>query len=84
MNCKIIKLTKYPSNKIVKLDFFPKAYIYYCEVDNKKLFDFDEVYGVSIFNIEKMNIKIIDKVVNFQTAPENISKDIKFKIMIFG
>ena len=84
MNCKIIKLTKYPSNKTVKLDFFPKSYIYYCEIKNKKIFDFDEVYGVKIFDIEKMSIKIIDKDISFQTTPENISKDIKFKIMIFG
>ena len=84
MNCKIIKLTKYPSNKIVKLDFFPKSYIYYCEVDNKKIFDFDEVYGISIFEICGLNIKIIDKVVSFQTAPENVDTDIKFKIILLG
>ena len=84
MNCRIIKLTKYPSNKIVNLDFFPKAYIYYCEIEDKKIFDFDEVYGVSIFNIEKMTVKIIDKVVSFQAAPENTDADIKFKIILLG
>lgn len=84
MNCKIIKLTKYPSNKIVKLDFFPKSYIYYCEIGDKKIFDFDEMRGIAIFEVHGLTIKIIDKVINFQTAPENADKDIKFKILLLG
>lgn len=85
MNCKIVKLTKYPSNKIVKLDFFPKAYVYYCEIEDKKIFDFDEIYGYSIFDIFGISIKIINKEVLFQTLEtENVNKDIKFKIMMFG
>ena len=84
MNCKIIKLTKYPSNKIVKLDFFPKSYIYYCEYKDKKIFDFDEMRGISIFEVCGLNIKIIDKVINFQSTTENTDTNIKFKIILLG
>ena len=85
MNCKIIKLTKYPSNKIVKLNFFPKSYIYYCEYKDKKMFDFDIINGITFTTLLNLNIKIMNDIVYIQTINDSlIDKDIKFKILLLG